>query len=76
MTLNYIDFSAEVCKLQEPAVDRLVWIAENIDSHDYQVTITDEALTEIEQVVEFCRQNPLPILQRKLIEFELPAAHL
>ncbi len=72
MTISYIDCSSETSALQNPTDDRMAWIAKDVEPQDYQVTLTEEALAEIEQLIEFCRQNPLPLLQRKLIEFEIP----
>ena len=73
MSAAYIDCSNEVSALRQPASERLVWLANEIEQRDYLVTITDEALVEIESLAGYLHDNPLPLLQRKLDEFELPA---
>jgi len=72
MGVPYLDCSSETSEIREPAGDRLVWLASDIDSDDYLVTLNDAALTEIEQLAQFFTDNPLPLLQRKLEELELP----
>jgi len=73
MGVPYLDCSSETCEIREPAGDRLVWLAADIDKSDFLVILTDEALAEIERLANFFTDNPLPLLQRKLDEFELPA---
>ena len=73
MSVAYIDCSDEVCGLQQAANSRLVWLAGDIDQRDYLVILTDEALAEIQRLAVFFADNPLPILQRRLDELELPA---
>ena len=73
MGVPYLDCSSETCDIREPAGDRLVWLAADIDKSDFLVILTDEALAEIERLANFFTDNPLPLLQRKLDEFELPA---
>ena len=70
---TYIDCSNEVSALRQPARDRLVWLAGDIQQRDYLATISDEALAEIEALAGYLHDNPLPLLQRKLDEFGLPA---
>ncbi|MDH3631080.1 MAG: TauD/TfdA family dioxygenase [Gammaproteobacteria bacterium] len=72
MGVPYLDCSSETSEIREPAGDRLVWLASDIDSNDYLVTPNDAALAEIEQLAHFFTDNPLPLLQRKLEELELP----
>ena len=73
MSVAFIDCSAEVSAIRQPDSDRLVWLAADIDPGDYRVTLADAALSEIEQLAVFLGDNPLPLLQRKLDEFELSA---
>jgi len=73
MGIAYLDCSNEVSVLRHPSSERLVWLADDISPGDYLVTITDTALTEIDRLAAFFSDNPLPLLQRKLDEFELPA---
>ena len=71
--IAYLDCSAEISALRETSGERMCWLASDIDNTDWIVEITAAALTEIDRLVEFLTQNPLPILQRRLDEFELPA---
>ena len=73
MALTYLDCSNEVCALRQPSGERLVWLAADISPGDYQLTVTDAVLAEIDRLAIFFSDNPLPLLQRKLDEFELPA---
>ena len=73
MNADYLDCSAEVSEIRQPSSDRLVWLAGDITSDDYLVTLNDAALAEIERLAGFFADNPLPLLQRKLDEFDLPA---
>jgi alpha-ketoglutarate-dependent taurine dioxygenase len=68
-----IDCSAEVSAIQQPDSERLVWLAADIDSSDFRVPLSDAAGSEIDQLAAFFDDNPLPLLQRKLEELELPA---
>jgi alpha-ketoglutarate-dependent taurine dioxygenase len=71
--IAYLDCSDEISALRETSDARMCWLASDIDNSDWIVEITAAALTEIARLVEFLTQNPLPILQRRLDEFELPA---
>jgi alpha-ketoglutarate-dependent taurine dioxygenase len=71
----YLDCSNEVSELRQPASDRLVWLASDIEQSDYLVIISDQALAEIDGLAAYLHDNPLPLLQRKLDEFDLPACH-
>jgi hypothetical protein len=73
MNVACLDCSNEVSALRHPSNERLVWLAGDISLGDYQVTVTDAALAEIDRLAAFFSDNPLPLLQRKLDEFELPA---
>ncbi len=73
MGVPYLDCSSETSEILEPAGDRLVWLASDINPDDYRVTLNDAALAEIEQLAQFFTDNPLPLLQRKLEELELPS---
>ena len=73
MDVAYIDCSDEVCGMQQPANSSLVWLADDIDRRDFVVTLGDQALAEIERLAAYFADNPLPILQRRLDEAELPA---
>jgi len=73
MGVPYLDCSSETSEIRKPAGDRLVWLASDIDSNDYLVTLNDAALAEIERLAQFFSDNPLPLLQRKLEDLELPA---
>jgi hypothetical protein len=73
MNVACLDCSNEVSSFRQPTSERLVWLAGDISPGDYQVTVTDAALTEIDRLADFFSDNPLPLLQRKLDEFDLPA---
>jgi len=72
MGVPYLDCSSETSEIREPAGDRLVWLASDINPDDYLVTLGDAAIVEIERLAQFFTDNPLPLLQRKLEELELP----
>jgi alpha-ketoglutarate-dependent taurine dioxygenase len=73
MNVAYLDCSNEVSVLRHPSSERLVWLADDIGPGDYLISITDTALIEIDKLAAFFSDNPLPLLQRKFDEFELPA---
>jgi len=73
MNVACLDCSNEVSELRQPSSERLIWLASDISLGDYLVTVTDVAIAEIDQLAAFLNDNPLPLLQRKLDEFELPA---
>ena len=73
MSADYLDCSAEVSEIRQSPSDRLVWLASDINPDDYLVTLNDAALAEIERLAGFFTDNPLPLLQRKLDELDLPA---
>lgn len=73
MSVPYLDCSSETCAIRQPASDRLCWLAADIDTSDWLVKINPQALAEIELLSTFFTENPAPILQRRLQEFELPA---
>jgi len=70
--IAYLDCSVEINTLRETGGGRMRWLADDIERADWVVEMTPAALTEIDRLAEFLRQNPLPILHRKLHEFELP----
>ena len=73
MKVAYLDCSAEVSAIQQPANERMVWLASDIKPDDYVVRLSADTLSEIERLIGFFVDNPLPLLQRKLDELELPA---
>ena len=73
MNIPCLDCSNEVSKVRQPEDDRLCWIARDIEPDAYQVTVTEAALTEINRLASFFADNPLPLLQRRLDEVEIPA---
>jgi alpha-ketoglutarate-dependent taurine dioxygenase len=73
VSTTYLDCSAEASAIQQPAGDRMRWLAADLVADDYVVKLSDDALTEIENLTGFFADNPLPLMQRKLEEFELPA---
>ena len=73
MNVACLDCSNEVSALRQPSSERLCWIARDIKPADYLITVTEAVLTEIDRLAAFFGDNPLPLLQRQLDEFELPA---
>ena len=73
MAVPYLDCSDETSEIRQPADDRLCWLAADIETSDWLIEITPQALGEIGRLSAFFIDNPIPILQRRLEEFELPA---
>jgi alpha-ketoglutarate-dependent taurine dioxygenase len=73
MNVACLDCSNEVSALRQPSSERLCWIARDIEPEAYRVTVTEAALTEIDRLASFFGDNPLPLLQRRLDELEIPA---
>ena len=71
--IAYLDCSEEISAVRDTSGEQMRWLASDIEPADWIVETTAAALTEIDRLVEFLTQNPLPILQRRLDEFELPA---
>lgn len=73
MTVEFLDCSHEVSVPQKVRDTRLYWTADDIRAQDWRVEPSPEAEREIDALVEFLAANPLPVLQRRLDEFDLPA---
>ena len=73
MSVAYLDCSSEVSPIRQPSSDRLCWLAPEITTDDYLIALPDSARREIDRLVQYFQDNPLPILQRKLDECEIPA---
>ena len=73
MNIACLDCSNEVSEIRQPDDGRLCWIARDIEPEAYRVTVTEAALTEIDRLASFFGDNPLPLLQRRLDELEIPA---
>jgi len=73
MAVPYLDCSEETSEVRQPADARLCWLAADIETSDWLIEITPQALEEIGRLSAFFIDNPIPILQRRLEEFELPA---
>jgi alpha-ketoglutarate-dependent taurine dioxygenase len=71
--IAYLDCSDEVSTMRDGVGERMHWLASDIVRADWVVDMTPAALGEIERLAEFLQQNPLPMLQLRLDEFELPA---
>jgi alpha-ketoglutarate-dependent taurine dioxygenase len=71
--LAYLDCSDETSEIRETSGRHRSWLASEIKPDDWVVEVTTEVLGEIDRLAEFLQQNPLPMLQRRLDEFELPA---
>ena len=70
---DLIDCSSEVSDFRETGGGRLRWLAADITDADWIVPLTPAAEQEIARLAGFLQQNPLPILQRRLDDFDLPA---
>jgi alpha-ketoglutarate-dependent taurine dioxygenase len=73
MNVAYLDCSSEAGELRQPLDKRLSWLAQDIDENQWVLPISSAALDEIDRLADFLDNNPLPILQRSLTEFSLPA---
>lgn len=73
MDCNYLDCSNEVSSMRRSPGGRLCWLAPELSRDDYRVTLPDAARDEIDLMARHFDDNPLPVLCRKLDEFELPA---
>ena len=71
--IAYLDCSDEISTMRDAGDERMRWIASDIKRSDWVVAMTPAALSEMHRLAGFLQQNPLPILQRRLDEFELPA---
>jgi len=76
MNVTCLDCSNEVSEIRLPDDDRLCWLAGDVKPADYRVTVSDAALGEMNRLAAFFADNPLPLLQRKLDELELPTCRL
>ncbi len=73
MDVPYLDCSNEVSAVQEPSGERLCWLAADVETGDFLLPLTDAARAEIDRLAQFFANNPLPLLQRRLDEVEIPA---
>ena len=73
MKVSYLDCSDEATPVQHPLDQRLCWLATDINPSDWLIKISPQALDEIDRLVEFLQANPLPVLQRRLDQHDLPA---
>ena len=71
--LAYLDCSDETSGIRDSSGKHRGWFASEIRPADWVVEVTAEVLDEIGSLAEFLQQNPLPMLQLRLNEFELPA---
>ena len=71
--ITYLDCSDETSAINTASGEHMRWLASEIKPTDWIVEVTAEVLGEIDRLAEFLQQNPLPMLQRRLDEFELPA---
>ena len=71
--IAYLDCSDETSAMHTASGEHMRWLASEIKPTDWIVEVTGEVLDEIDRLAAFLQQNPLPMLQRQLAEFELPA---
>ena len=73
MQTTYLDCSNEVTPIRQPSSDRLCWLAPEIGESDFKLDLEPGVHEEIARVAEFIEQNPLPVLYRRIDDFDLPA---
>lgn len=73
MAFAYLDCSNEAGEMREPSNKRMCWLADEIEEKHWVVQISSAAIDEIDRLADFLGDNPLPLLQRNLEEFSLPA---
>ena len=73
MSVPCLDCSNEVSAMREPGSDRLVWLAPEVRRADYVVPLGQDALDEIRRLIDYFEANPLPLLERRLDELQIPA---
>ncbi|MEL0024290.1 MAG: TauD/TfdA family dioxygenase [Alphaproteobacteria bacterium] len=55
-----------------PTVGERGWLAKDVKAEDWTVTLSADALAEIEQMVVSMRDNPLPTILRRPEQFDIP----
>ncbi len=55
-----------------PTVGEEGWLAKDVKAEDWTVTLSADALAEIEQLVVSMRDNPLPTILRRPEQFDIP----
>ncbi len=73
MSVPCLDCSNEVSAMREPGSDRLVWLAPEVRRADYVVPLGQDALDEIRRLIDYFEANPLPLLERRLDQLQIPA---
>jgi len=68
---SYLDCSAEISELRSTGYEHMCWLAADIKQDDWVIEVTASMGDEIDRLAEFLQKNPLPILQRRLEEFDL-----
>jgi alpha-ketoglutarate-dependent taurine dioxygenase len=71
--VDRLDCSSEVTPLRQPASDRLCWLAADIGRDDFVLELSATVRDEIDRLAEFIEANPLPVLYRRVDDFDLPA---
>ncbi len=70
---DFLDCRHEVTSPRPVPPTKLNWLAADIDRADWRLTPAAAAEAELDELAVFLEDNPLPVLQRRLVEFELPA---
>jgi len=68
-----LDCSNEVTPVRQPSSDRLCWLAPDLSADDYLIELPAAALDEIAGLARHFEDNPLPVLYRRLDDYEIPA---
>jgi hypothetical protein len=68
-----LDCSNEVTPVRQPGSDRLCWLAPELTSNDFRVELPVAARAEIDALARHIEDNPLPVLYRRLGDYDIPA---
>jgi alpha-ketoglutarate-dependent taurine dioxygenase len=68
-----LDCSNEVTPVRQPGSDRLCWLAPDLTAGDFRVELPAAARAEIDALARHIEDNPLPVLYRRLGDYDIPA---
>jgi len=70
---GFIDLSHEalIDENNIPSVAGRGWLAAELEERDWKITVSDEVLEEIDQMIILMRERPLPMLLRSVADFEI-----
>jgi hypothetical protein len=73
ISAQFLDCSNEVSDIRHSVDHRLCWLAADVRTSDWLIPLSDSVADEIDRLVQHFDDNPLPVLQRRLDELEVPA---